>query len=125
MTQLSRFVQDTPRDPRDRDRLREEWRLAELAASDAEDAARRMKEGKQILLDRMVLNQIDGAEKVAISRAEMYARTSSEYKTYIDEMHDAMKLASDLGIEAKNKDRLYWESVSHEATERAERRNAR
>jgi hypothetical protein len=68
---------DYPRNPYDRDRLREEWRLAALAWSAAEDQAERLDEGRKVLLDRLTLEI--AAEVRSVERARMVARTSAQY----------------------------------------------
>lgn len=109
-----------------RDTLREQWRVAAVKAAEAEDKAARAKQGREIFLDELVETFIEQVEKqggrVSQAAAERMARTSAEYKQYIEGMHAARHNASLLQIEAENKNRLYWESVSAEATERAERR---
>lgn len=117
-------VQPVPRDPTDRDRLREEWRLKALEWSNADDNAARLTEGKSLLLDEMVLRLIDD-NGMSATKAEKVARTSQHFKEYLRKMHDAKRAAQDLKIEAENLNRIYWEQVSHEATERTERRMSR
>lgn len=116
-------ITDIPRDVRDRDRLREEWRIAAKSAVDAEDIASRLEEGRKIVLDEITLSFVEKGESV--SKAERMARTSERFKKYVRDMHAARKAANDLKIEAQNADRLYWSNVGHEANERAERRMSR
>ncbi len=118
-----RTYSDVPRDPYDRDRLREEWRLAALEWVRAEDIASRLEEGRRIVLDGMTLELVESGESV--TRAEKAARTSDKFKTYIRKMHDARLAANELKIEKENLDRLYWALASQEANDRAERRMSR
>jgi len=109
-----------------RDELRERWRLASIAAIDAEDKAGRAKEGKAIFLDQIIETLLEQAEekgeKLAQTKAERMARTSDQYKSYLRKMHDMRKTADLLRLDAQDKDRRYWEGVSSEATYRAEMR---
>ena len=115
-------VQQMPRNANDRDRLREEWRLAAVDAVHAEDRAARAKEGKSIMFDQLVDALLEQNEKLSISKAERMARTSDQFKQYLHKMHD-LKRDSDLAkINAEDKNRIYWEAVSMEANERIERR---
>jgi hypothetical protein len=112
-----------PRDPYDRDRLREEWRLAALAWAAAQDEADRLDEGRKVLLDRMALDL--QAECRSVERARMMARTSGQFTTYLDRLHKAKRAANDARIAMQNADRLYWAHVGTEANERVERRMSR
>jgi hypothetical protein len=112
-----------PREPYDRDRLREEWRLASLAWAAAEDQASRLDEGRKVLLDRLTLEI--AAEVKSVDRARMIARTSEQYLEWIADMHTAKRKANDARIAMTNADRLYWAHVGSEANERVERRMSR
>jgi hypothetical protein len=111
------------RDPYDRDRLREEWRLAALAWAAAEDEAARLDEGRKVLLDRMTLELQQ--EVRSVERARMIARTSDEFGGYLARLHTAKRRANDCRIAMQNADRLYWAHVGTEANERVERRMSR
>jgi hypothetical protein len=112
-----------PRDPYDRDRLREEWRLSALAWAAAEDQAERLDEGRKVLLDRLTLEI--AAEVKSIERARMMARTSWQFQEWLADMHAAKRAANDTRIAMQNADRLYWAHVGNEANERVERRMSR
>jgi hypothetical protein len=114
---------DTPRDPYDRDRLREEWRLAALAWAAAEDQAERLDEGRKVLLDRLTLEI--AAEVKSIERARMMARTSWQFQEWLADMHAAKRKANDARIDMQDKDRRYWAHVGNEANERVEKRMSR
>ena len=109
-----------------RDELRERWRLATIAAIEAEDRAARAKEGKAVLFDTLVDTLIEQAEekgeRLSQSKAERIARTSDQFKSYLRKMHDLRRAAELLRLDAQDKDRRYWEGVSSEATYRAEMR---
>jgi hypothetical protein len=109
-----------PRSPYDRDRLREEWRLAALAWSAAEDQAERLDEGRKVLLDRLTLEL--AAEVKSVERARMMARTSKQYLEWLADMHTAKRKANDARVMMLNADRLYWANVGQEANQRSERR---
>jgi hypothetical protein len=117
------LAQDAPRDPYDRDRLREEWRLAALAWAAADDEASRLDEGRKVLLDRMTLELQQ--EVRSVEKARMIARTSDEFGGYLDRLHAAKRKANDARIAMQNADRLYWAHVGNEANERVERRMSR
>jgi hypothetical protein len=111
-----------PRDPTDRERLREEWRLASAAFILADDAYQRAKEGRQIFLDAIIGELMAADEKMKSTTAERMARTSRAYTDYLAKMHDMRRKAQEMKLEAENLDRRYWENVSHEANARAEMR---
>jgi len=116
-------VTDTPRDPTDRDRLREEWRTAAVDHAKKRDLANRLDEGRKILLSVMITELVDGG--MPVGKAENLARASAKFQDHCQDMH-AAKLAADLAwVDAEDKDRVYWSHVSHEANERSERRNLR
>ena len=117
------LVQDTPRDPTDRDRLREEWRLAADKYVEIDDHFQRLKEGKSIFFDELVAVLIEKGMKV--SQAERTANTCDRHKDYLRRMHDARKAAALQKNEMEDKDRIYWAHVSREANDRTERRMAR
>lgn len=108
-----------PRDPTDRDRLREEWRVASDELIDIDDRYQRLKEGKSIFYDELVAGLIEGGMKVGV--AERTANTSQAHKDYLRKMHDARKDAAKKRLDVENKDRIYWANVSKEATDRKER----
>lgn len=117
------LVQDVQRDPADRDRLREEWRLAADKFVELDDLFQRLKEGKSIFYDELVGNLIEGGMKV--SQAERTANTCDAHKNYLRRMHDARKAAALQRNEMEDRDRIYWAHVSREATDRTERRMTR
>lgn len=115
--------QDREPDPMNRDDLRELWRLTALSAARKKDAAGRLDEGRKILLSVLTKQLVDGG--LAVSKAEMEARASQTFRDHVEAMHIAKLEADEAWIEAENQDRIYWAHVSHEATERAERRLSR
>jgi hypothetical protein len=104
----------------DRDRLREEWRLQALAWVEADDKASRAEEGRSIFLNELINGLIEAGQKK--TDAERIARTCDQWKSYCRKMHELRRLANVARVEEKNRDRIYWEQVSHEANSRAERR---
>jgi hypothetical protein len=104
----------------DRDHLRETWRLAALAWVEADDKASRAEEGRSIFLNELINGLIEAGQRK--TDAERIARTSDQWKSYVRKMHEMRRLANIARVEEKNRDRTYWESVSHEANARAERR---
>lgn len=114
---------DIPRDMRDRDRLREEWRLIAKDHVSLDDNYQRLKEGKDIFYGELVEELITAGEKRL--DAGRTARVSDAYKNYLHKMHDARRKAKDREIDMKDADRKYWEHVSQEANERTERRMSR
>lgn len=121
------LVSDVPRDGGDRDRLREEWRLAANELVRLDDRYQRFKEGKSIFFDELVealLDQApteDGKKKMTIEAAKRTANTCQAHKDYLHKMHDARLDMARQRVEVENLDRIYWQHVSREATERKER----
>lgn len=104
----------------DRDRMREEWRISALAWVEADDKASRAEEGRSIFLNELLNSLIEAGQKK--TDAERIARTCDQWKSYLRKMHELRRLANLARIEERNRDRIYWESVSTEANARAERR---
>lgn len=121
----SALVRPMQRDRTDRDILREEWRLKAKEAAKADALASELKEGKSILLDEMIIRLREGEPGLSDTRAERIARTSQQFKEYVRKMHNAHREAQDLRIECENLNRIYWEAVSADADERAEKRMTR
>ena len=115
--------QDRTPDPRDRNDQLEIWRIAAMRSAEKRDIARRLEEGRKILLSVMTKRLVESGTPV--SRAEVEARASAEFQDYVEQMHTASREADEAWIEAQYQDRLYWAGVSHEATHRAEARLAR
>lgn len=112
------LVQDVARDANDRDRLREEWRLAADKYVELDDHYQRLKEGKSIFYDELVANLIEGGMKAG--QAERTANICDAHKNYLRRMHDARKAAALQRNEMEDRDRIYWAHVSREATTRRE-----
>ena len=120
----STLVSDIPRDHEDRDRLREEWRLAADEHIALDDFYQRMKEGKSIFFDELVeaiLEQSTPDKKITAESAKRSANICQRHKDYLRKMHDARLAAARQRIEVEDRDRKYWAHVSREATERKER----
>lgn len=117
------LIQEVPRDPTDRDRLREEWRVAADRFVDLDDHAQRLKEGKSIFFDELVAELI--ATGLRVGEAERTANTCQRHKDYLRKMHDARRDAARQRVEVENRDRIYWSHVSREATDRADRKMSR
>lgn len=121
------IVSEIPRDHTDRDRLREEWRLAADLLVNLDDEYQRRKEGKSIFFDELVetlLDQApveDGKKKMSAETAKRMANISQPHKDYLRKMHDARLAMARQRVEVENLDRIYWQHVSREATERKER----
>jgi hypothetical protein len=110
------------------DKLREQWRVAAVEAAHADDKAARLRQGREIFLDELIetlIEQSEGDKRLSQAQAERMARTSEPYKAYLRRMHDARRAANLLQIECENKNRIYYESVSMDATARAEMRMTR
>lgn len=123
ISQRALAAAETPRDPHDRDRLREEWRLAAVDHAEKKDRAGRLDEGRKILLSVMITELVDRG--MPVGRAENEARASERFRDHCEDTH-AAKLAADMAwIVAENADRIYWAHVSQEANHRAEVRLSR
>ena len=105
-----------------RDALRERWRVAAVEAANAADRAARAKDGREIFLEQLIDTLMQQDEKLSHAAAKRMATTSDSYKSYMKKMHDLRKHAAMLKIAAWDADKRYWESVSAEATYRAEAR---
>lgn len=121
----SALVKPMPLDPRDRDLLREAWRVASQAFIEADDDHQRSKEGKQIGLDRLIGEMMAADPGMKAATAERLARSSELYAQWTESIHNKRRHASELKLAAADADRRYWECVSQEATDRAERKMTR
>lgn len=122
------LVQDVPRDAFDRDRLREEWRVAADLHVELDDRYQRLKEGKSIFFDELVealLEQSTPDKKITAEAAKRTANTCQAHKDYLRKMHDARLAAARQRVEVENRDRIYWSFVSREASARSEARMMR
>jgi len=115
--------QDRHPDPTDRNDRLEIWRIAAELHSEKRDRARRLEEGRKILLAVMTKRLV--ATGMPVTKAETEARASDEFQNYVEDMHVAAREADDAWIEAQYQDRLYWASVSHQADVRTEKRLTR
>ena len=106
----------------DREILREQWRVAESNADTADDEHQRAKEGKTIFLDEIINELMAADHNLKHVIAERIARTSEAYKAEVERVHDLRRETAKLKLIAKDLDRQYWEAVSHDATDRAERK---
>ena len=110
---------------RDRDILREEWRVKAVEHVKLLDKAARLKEGKDIFLGELVNTLMEQNATLSNAAAERMAKTSDAYKGYLHRMHDARTEANLAEIVVGDADKKYWESVRHEATSRAEMKMGR
>lgn len=115
-------MRDVPVDPYDFDRLLEEYRLAAQAWVEADDLARRLADGKSLLLDRMTEELLGLNPGMAISKAERQAKISEQYSAYLNRMHDARLEANNRAIDKEVADHKLWQLRSVQANWRAERR---
>lgn len=122
---MTASVKPLPIDNRNRDHVREQWRLEALKWSAAEDRASRLESGKKLFLADAVSRLKAGNEQTSEAKAERIAVTSPQYRDYLRKMHDARREANDLKIMAEDANRLYWELVNSDANERVERRMSR
>lgn len=119
---LNAASKPTPRDPTDRERLREEWRLAAMAHVLADNTYQRAKEGKAIFHSELVGELMDANRGMKLTQAERMVTASPQYKEYVTTMHELRRRAAEAKIVAEDLDRKYWENVSLEANARAEMR---
>ena len=116
------MVRETPRDPHDLNRLREEWRLRAEEWSLARALADELEEGRKVLLSEL---QLALAADTTQWKAEREARTCKQFRDYLRKLFDAKRRANDCWIAMQNADRAYWEQNNSEATQRSERRMSR
>ncbi len=88
----------------------------------ADDAAARMEEGRKILLAELIDTLLEQSTGLTSAKAERLAKTSVAYREATEQMHTTRHAANKLRVEMQDKDRIYWQLVSAEATSRAERR---
>jgi hypothetical protein len=89
---------------------------------DADDAAARMEEGRKILLAELIDTLLEQTTGLTQSKAERLARTSTAYRDATEQMHATRHQANQLRVDMQDKDRVYWQIVAAEATNRVERR---
>ena len=106
--------------PHDRDHLRELWRTAAEKHIAADDEYQRAKEGLKIFLDELIGELLAATPEMTLGTAERLARTSDAHKEEMGQVHHLRRKAADLKLVAADADRRYWESVSQEASARAE-----
>jgi len=111
-------VSDFPVDHTDLNHLREQWRLAALEHCRLDDAASRLEEGRSIKLAGLVLSYVENGSSVA--KAQLEAKVSQDWRTYVRAMHDARRAANDAKIDMQNKDRMYWQQYQSENNQRHE-----
>jgi hypothetical protein len=81
-----------------------------------------MEEGRKILLAELIDTLLEQTPGLTQSRAERLARTSTAYREATEQMHSTRHTANKLRVEMQDKDRVYWQIVAAEATNRVERR---
>jgi hypothetical protein len=81
-----------------------------------------MEEGRKILLAELIDTLLEQTPGLAQSKAERLARTSTAYRDATERMHTTRHEANRLRVEQQDKDRVYWQIVAAEATNRVERR---
>jgi predicted house-cleaning NTP pyrophosphatase (Maf/HAM1 superfamily) len=108
-----------------RQHLSEQVRVAERAWAKAENLASELEEGRSIIMAEMKLNLVKNNLAKSMSAAEDIARASDQWKGYVRKMHDARHAANMAKADWRGIERLYWSSVSEEASERAQMRMAR
>lgn len=116
-------VTDIPRDTRDRDRIREEWRLLAVEHVELDQKYQELKDGLDVFYSELIDQLMDqGKQKMEATRI---AKSSKQYRDYLRRLHNARFKAKMKEVELKDADRKYWENVSIEAKERAEMRMSR
>lgn len=104
--------------------LSEQVRVAERAWAKAENLASELEEGRSIIMAEMKLNLVKHGHAKSMNAAEDVARASDQWKGYVRKMHDARHGANMARADWRATERLYWQSVSEEASERQQMRLA-
>jgi len=102
--------------------ISEEYRIAAKEWVEAEKAAALNEELKTSTLSRLMLKQGDG---LPVSRAEMLAKSSDEWQTFIAEMVAAREAANFAKVKVKWVEMRFREWQSHDANARQEYRMVR
>ena len=109
----------------DRDRLREEARLAGLRWARANATADRLEDQKKIRFAKVedLIARDNPTWSIAKIQRQVYLHAS--YQTFLDEMHKAREEANLAMEERLHAQRMYWDAKTSEANEREEKRLAR
>lgn len=109
----------------DRDRLREEARLAGLRWAKANAIADRLEDQKKIQFAK-VKDAISRANPTwSANKIETHVYLHASYQTFLDEMHKAREEANLAMEERLHAQRVYWDAKTSEANQREEMRLAR
>lgn len=98
--------------------ISEQFRLAAKEWVEADSAANILEETKSAILSQMMLQQGD----IAVSRAEMQVKASTEWSDYVDKMVKAREAANLLKVKMEWLRMRFNEWQSAEASKRAEMR---
>lgn len=96
--------------------ISEQFRIIAKKWVDADSAANMLEETKSAFLNQLMLAQGD----MAVSKAEMLVKASTEWKEYVENMVNARKAANLLKVQLEYIRMQFYEWQSHNATRRAE-----
>lgn len=102
--------------------LSEQFRVIAEAWVEADEAASLLEETKSICFSQMVVKLLGDNIKLAVGKAEVLAKSSEEYKDFIQEMVTLRSKANLLKVRMDVIKMKFSEQQSHEATARAESR---
>lgn len=100
--------------------ISEQYRLAGIDWANLDGAARLFEESKSSVLSQITAKILTEDLKLPVNKAEIVARTSSEWKEFITKMVEARKNANLAKINLEYTKMLHMEQMSHEATSRVE-----
>ena len=96
--------------------ISEQFRIIAKRWVDADSAANLLEETKSAFLNQLMLAQGD----MAVSKAEMIVKGSSEWKEHVEQMVEARKQANLLKVQLEYIKMQFYEWQSHNANKRAE-----
>jgi hypothetical protein len=102
--------------------LSEQFRIIAKRWVDADHAASLMEETRTAVLAEIVQRTISSDMSMPYNRAEMMAKSSIDYKNFVQKMVDLKRQANLLKVQMEYIRMKFSENMSHEATARSERR---
>ncbi len=101
----------------------EQFRIVAKQWVEADEAASLMEETKTTVFAEMVNKQLSANSDLRVNRAEVLARSSLEWKDFVEQMVRLRSRANLLKVQLDYLRMKFSEQQSHEATARAEMRS--
>ena len=102
--------------------ISEQFRITAKSWCEADEAASLMEETKSAVLSEMINEVISYNIGMAYNKAELAAKSSAQYKEFIETMVKLRSKANLLKVKMRYIEMKFSEEQSHQATARAERR---